>query len=172
MFTREQMNTAFTANLMCVSNDAFVPAMVITEAPPNFWLGGSQVDTGWLCLPENKRQYTSLPISLRFDFIEQTDERSHFRIRCASNFNTYRGTNLDTSRNGYLGLYESAREEAFWKIEHVGLYIGAGDERPAFKLRTHEGLQVRYKTEYGIRYLIAGTDTSPLLFTLANFKPV
>lgn len=172
MFTTEQMNAAFTANLMCVSEGAPLPVMVITEAPPNFWLGGSLADTGWLCLPEQHRKYSSLPIRLRFDFIEQTDDRTHFRVSCASNFNTYLGTTLDTSRNGFLGLYESAREEAFWKTEDVGLYTGFGDERPAFKLRTHEGLQVRYKTENGIRYLIAGTDTSPLLFTLANFKAV
>lgn len=172
MFPTE-MSTAFTAQLMYISSSGELePVMMIGQTEGNYWTGVSLADTGWLCLPEQSKRHTAVPLSLRFDFIEQTDDRTHFRISCATDFKGYRGTHLNTSSNGFLGLYQAFAPEAFWKTEEVAVFAGFGDLRPAFHLRDHMGMLVRKKFEDGIRYLVAGGETKPLVFTLDDYRQV
>lgn len=168
-----EMSTSFTAQLMCLSNNSDPqPVRMIASTSGDFLTGVGIADTGWLCLPEQSNRHTTTALHLRFDFIEQVEARTHFKVTCASRFKDYLGTYLDTSRNGYLGFYEGFSPHVFWKTEEVDVYTGYGDLRPAFKLRDHNGSQVRYKWKENVRYLNSDDDSEPLIFTLADYQPL
>lgn len=165
-----QFDRSFTAKLVCINHgDRPQPVVLITRdlATEGTWAGG-----GWLSLPENETLLDSTELALRFDFIEKTEDRFHYKVRCESDAGGYRGTHLDVSRNSYLGFYGSVADEVFWKIEVLGGYTGMGDERARFHLRDRKGHTVKLYPYLNAMYLNIEGGTKPIEFTLQDYQPL
>lgn len=99
------------------------------------------LDGGWLIrYPKGGKG-----MDLRFDFIEQVDDRFHFNISAASG--SYSGYRLGVSRNGYLGFYSASDVSDFWKVEPLGAPESERSWR--FFLRDQSGHRVGNWTQAG-----------------------
>lgn len=165
-----QFDRSFTAKLVCINyTERPQPVVLITRdlATEGTWAGG-----GWLSLPESEILLDSAELTLRFDFIEKTADRFHYKVSCDTRAGGYRGTYLDTSRNSYLGFYGSVADEVFWKIEVLGVYGGAGDQRPRFRLRDRKGHTVKLYPYLEAMYLNIEGNSKPIEFILQDYQPL
>ncbi|WP_407311263.1 hypothetical protein [Pseudomonas sp. nanlin1] len=56
-------------------------------------------------------------LELRFDYLEHTCDRIHYRVSGAPSAGYYAGAKIGASLNGFLGLYNIASVTDFWKVE-------------------------------------------------------
>lgn len=171
MFPRK-MSKSFTAELMYLNKSGKPePVLLVTDAF-NIWTDVTPAGTGWLCLPDTRRDYQTNRLKLRFDLLEEEEDALYYRISCARDCKGYVGAHLDTSRNGYLGLYGAFAPDVHWKFEKVNVLTGYDDLRPAFKLLNSRGERVGCKWDDKVRYLNSSEDAKPLTFTLDNYEAV
>lgn len=167
-----KMNKSFTAELMCLNDSGKPEPVLLVTRAFNHWTDVTPAGTGWLCLSENIKDYDSSRLKLHFDLLEEEEHALYFRISCALDYKGYLGAYLDTSRNGYLGLYGAFPGDVYWKFEKVNVLTGYDDLRPAFKLFNNRGERVGYKWDDKVRYLNSSEDAKPLTFTLDNYEAV
>ena len=137
---------SFKACLECLSLGHNGPenprAVNIAESAP------FSTDNGWLTL-----EHDQAPMVFSFDYQTQTHDRVLVGISSASK-GAWEGALLNSSRNGYLGMYWYRGEHEYWRIQPLGEWKpGAVLD---FTLRTWEGREV------GIiagNYLSVGADT-------------
>ena len=165
-----KMDKSFTAELMYLDKSGEPDPVLLISRAFNYWTDVTPAGTGWLCLLENARDYKTTQLRLRFEFIEQEGDNLYFRVSCALDYKGYLGTHLDTSRNGYLGLYGALAPDVYWTFEKVNVLTGYDDLRPAFTLRNNRGERVGYKWDDGVRYLNSSADAKPLTFTLDHYQ--
>jgi len=125
---------------------------------------------GWLAL-EVWSSARLAETRFHFKFIEATDDRIHYKVRCVGG--TFDGAQVAASRNGYLGGYRVAEvDDCYWKIE-VLADPDADDAYLYFHLRDQEGHRVAGEQvsvvdgAYNNMYLNTQRGT-PLVFRLHN----
>ncbi|UVJ46050.1 hypothetical protein NVV94_11165 [Pseudomonas sp. LS1212] len=122
--------------------------------------------SGWLQV--TTRGERSVPVSLRFDYLAQAEDRILYNIFCESKAGGYQGAKLGVSRNGYLGLYQRAEVESYWKVEPIGEDWERSNERH-FILRTATGRRVK-NYQYDNRDDYLNYDAGVPLTFLAKVK--
>jgi hypothetical protein len=119
---------SFIANLLCVTSKG--------EGEVDFLRSSDAAGSGWLV--QGTEGHGTL--SLQFDFVEQQDNRLHYRISGAPGTQDYAGARLGVSRNGYVGFYDVLKIHAYWKIEP--LFEGSEPDYFEFHLRDSRGYRV------------------------------
>ena len=131
MLKADQLDTAFTANLMCVSYESPLPVMVVTEGPGNLLVGAQLADTGWLCLPEQSEEYTTVPVKLRFDFLGGS-EKNFWRQR---EHNPQKS--LRTVETSFFYLFLSG-VDIYWKeLQPLDFFLKVNAEDKKYSLKVN-----------------------------------
>lgn len=88
---------------------------------------------GWLV----HRAEADSPLVLIFDYISHGQGRVHYHISAGPGTPGYAGARLGVSKNGYLGLYQVAEVNDFWKVQVTAQGDAPGEFE--FMLRDHRG---------------------------------
>lgn len=121
-------STSFLARLWAVDNGTRRPCIVT----PLSGIGNG----GWIALA-SPGSVAERPI-FRFDGLHfPTADRIPYTIRCHSG--PYAGSFLDTSANGYLGLYASVSTDRFWKVQPAVPWVPKSGAALKSYLRDHRG---------------------------------
>jgi len=121
---------SFIATLQSRAGDKVYPVGYLRDA--------SIEGSGWL-IQRSGPQTAQRKATLRFDFLEHAGNRLHYKISCTQD-PLFDGAKLGVSRNGYLGFYEVAQVQPFWKLE-LNTY-DPGPDLFEFILRDDRGYRV------------------------------
>jgi len=98
--------------------------------------------SGWLM----RHADTQSSLCLRFDYIEHTADRVHYRVSGAAGSGEYEGAKVGISLNGFLGFYHVAAVNDFWKVQVLADWVPGQDLR--FIWRDQEGHRVSMSREF------------------------
>lgn len=181
------IHSNFTAELHCKYGQVGAVNWPFGHSPLD-----STAEDGWLCAQRTYSEAKAFePLRLRFRFIEQVNERTHYKIYCEEGF-SFKGARLDQSRGGWLGLYgafvvgrlidslnpigAAELNSTIWKIQALEAWDGSVEGAEGLPLHLRDGLGFRValaKAKPGSksRFLHAGEgDAEVLTFQLRNIQ--